>query len=178
MFQSFSFGERSFLTGMAVDKYTYRPKRPGAPSQPYYFAFLIAVSHALNKAKAGKIVHFMFDQQQQLAGRALQLMAMARGNMPDELKRRLGQAIFDSRQRMPLLRSADLIAHLFYSFMTRPQTLSLERRYAISKLATRWDQSGMKIVDLAGTEKWLNDLARPRPGLRESLRSLKPRSTR
>ena len=121
-------------------------------------------------ARDGKVVHFLLIGSTSWPPSSESTRYCA-WQLPMASRMKLGKAVFESRQRMPMIRAADLVAHLFYSIRTRTR-ISAERLYATGKLATRWDKGKLALVDAAGTEDFLGSLP---PGSRKQLKAMQPR---
>jgi len=104
--------ERRYLTGAIWHERKARFLTTGKPSSPYFVPFQSCVSHAIRlAAQQSEVAHFVFDEQNEFSGLALQRIpeirtALERVGLSD----RLGDAVYSSSARVPPLQIADLAA--------------------------------------------------------------------
>lgn len=141
-FKEFSDDERRFLTGgvLGADGSWLTT---GAPSKPYYVAFQILLTEAAQRAKENATVHFVLDQQRDLAPWAEMLFKRIASERRHKLWDRLGQISYADRRKAVCLQAADLYSHLVYSYATKRAGMGSEREYALSVLAKRRKSVGV-----------------------------------
>jgi len=138
-FEQLTQNERRFVTGGLVGgNGNYRWRTSGAPSKPYFLVFQWCIAKAVKLAKVGKVVQFIFDQQNEYAPLALQLFQEAKLLLSPEESARVGGCAFLSRLDAPPLQAADLLAHCWYS--QQEQSADKKRNYALRELTARFDR--------------------------------------
>lgn len=139
-FNALTYGERRFLTGGNVlesGRWVYQ----GAPNQPYRFAFVQLLRDAVGRAKDGTLVHWVFDRQNEYEGGVLQeyqeIVASQAGADKIIDTTKLGSIRFASRLHEPSLQPADLLAHCWYTELTRREHPTEERAWAMHVLSNK-----------------------------------------
>jgi uncharacterized protein DUF3800 len=137
-FWSFTYGERKYLTGGKLGA-NLKWVSSGAPSKPYFLLFDHCIAESGQLTNAGMKTIFVFDQQKNFEGRALQqfgesLAVFAReGN---QIGRRLAGVLFQERDKVLGLQAADLYTHCWYRHIMRPQ-LRGPRYEALDRLTVK-----------------------------------------
>ncbi len=135
-FNRLSVGERRFVTGAHMRG--SKPVTSGAQSQPYYLAFQYLLIEATNRASVDGTVDFIFDRQTVLQAKARQTYEDYSSNLSDETRRKkLGSISFENSAEFPALQAADMLAHLWYSYMTDGLRMSEARHSAMSIVTKR-----------------------------------------
>ena len=127
-----SYGERRFLTGGFFDFTHLKWKTSGAPTKPYFLIFDHCVAEAALQTKPGLKTLFLFDQQKQFEGRAVQQFmdsasALSRADSLG-IGKRIGGILFHERLDVPGLQAADLYTHCWYRYVTKPADKGLRFR--------------------------------------------------
>jgi hypothetical protein len=114
-FQALSHGERRFMTGAYYAGAKRRLTTTGAPSKPYFLAFMNNIMAATKFIRtAGEKVDFVFDRNPVLLGHAKQLHdAVFKYGLP-EMQRRVGQIDFALSRDSSALQAADLLTYCSY----------------------------------------------------------------
>jgi len=155
-FQRRTLAERRFFTGGLIARGRKRWLTTGAPSRPYFLAFQSCIAQALHCAKTGKVVHFVFDQQDTFAPLALQVFNEARVLLTADDSKKMGGCVFLSRKEAPPLQAADLLAHCWYAYGKSGESLSREREYALIKM--KGHVHGLRLYDSRAFEIMLNTM--------------------
>jgi hypothetical protein len=105
--------ERRYLSGAVFGQGKYQ--KGGAPTKPYFMAFLFAVQSVARHCDAGHIVDFVMDQSQVLNGYAQNyFQEMKASNYPHAGK--LGTIQPGDSKVLPGLQAADLLSYLTLRF--------------------------------------------------------------
>lgn len=117
-FNDLAMGERRIITGGFISNGRY--VATGAPTKPYYLAFIVAIIDALRATRDGATVHFTFDRQQNFEKHAIKTYSrMADESIHDPIWRKMGDISFASRLDKLELQAADLLSHCWYSIYSR-----------------------------------------------------------
>lgn len=146
-FNSFSTGERRFLTGGSWSK-SGKLKSSGKPSEPYYLAFQTLLTEATRCANTDTLVHFVFDQQHVLEPWAVRLFKQIADGRKHKLWERLGEISYADRRKKIGLQAADLHTHAWYRYLVRRNDMSKERFAAMDALTKRRRAMGIWSKDL------------------------------
>jgi len=111
-FEALSESERRLLTGCFI--HSRRGLiNSGAPTKPFFAAFVHCVTEAARTAKGGAVVDFMFDRNATFAPQIEQQVAVIRKHGPPEFVGRLGRIDFGPCAQSPGLQAADLVAYAY-----------------------------------------------------------------
>jgi hypothetical protein len=177
-FNALTYGERRFLTGGA---YTRRGKwlSQGAPTRPYRFAAFQMIRDAIERAKDGTTVHFVFDQQTAFEGGMRQEFEdmIASGMGADKIidTTKLGRLSHSTRQIDVPLQAADLFAHCWHHQLQHGAHKTPERAAAMSILSRK--RGGIFVFNAEDFEQFFDESAAY--GInRDLLRRMGPRGLR
>jgi len=128
-FLGYSEEERRYLTGgyqPRLGKWTHT----GAPTKPYYAAFIKAVMSAIEQVKRRDWrVDFVFDQQDTIAPLALQLYARIKKDWAvydPKMANKMGNIMFRARKGAIALQATDLLAYCWYQEVLRGRAASAD----------------------------------------------------
>jgi hypothetical protein len=149
-FNSLPYGLRRALTGGIVEKNSKGVRRwrtTGAPSKPYFMAFHWLLVEAMRRVQDDSVIDFVFDEQRQFESRGILTFQEIKELIApvDPRNDRLGAVSYASRKRHVGLQAADLHTHIWYSYLTQGDSISLDRQYAMDKLIK--DGAMMKTLD-------------------------------
>jgi len=113
-------------------------KTTGAPNRPILGVFQRFVGEALLLAREDATVHFTFDTANSLDVRTRETFdeQFKRGNLPDELERKVGGITFADSAKEPALQAADLYAYFWQRQLrqeSRPSFLHRQTADAVSR---------------------------------------------
>ena len=164
-FNDLTVGERRFVTGAFMKG--SKPITSGAQSQPYYLAFQYLVIEATNQAGENTTINFMFDRQNVLQAKAELTFGEYVKHMSDESRRKkLGRIAFGASTDFPGLQAADMLTHLWYSYMSHGAGMGEARHRAIQTLTRKRDE--MRLFNAERLEELLSGLS---PADRASIRA-------
>lgn len=159
-FNSFSLGERRFLTNARIKK-SGRFASTGAPKRlPYQLAFTIFLNAACELAKSGTTVDFCFDRNGQEAGYAKQVFEEIKSEIAHPNWERLGRLDFADSKDEIAVQAADLYSYLLNSVISKGHdSVEQIQRDALKRLL--------------GNRKWTFDYIK-RPQMEQSFMRLNP----
>ena len=138
-FNKLSVEERQLATGAFMRG--SKPVTSGAQSQAYDLAFQYLLIEATNRANVDSTIDFTFDRQTVLEARARQTYEDdARHWSDEERRKKLSSISFESSVEFPALQAADMLTHLWYSYMTDGIRMSEARHSAMSLVTKRREQ--------------------------------------
>jgi hypothetical protein len=156
-FWSFTYGERKYLTGGKLDA-NLKWVSSGAPSKAYFLLYDHCLAEAGHLTGAGKKTLFVFDQQKQFEGRALQQFGESIASLQregDPIAKRLAGVLFQERSEVLGLQAADLYTHCWYRYIAQPHSAG-PRLDALQQLTVK--APGMKIYSRAHMEGLFRNL--------------------
>jgi Protein of unknown function (DUF3800) len=106
--------ERAYLTGAQHDG-EGKLLTPGAPNKSYFLPFLTAIRTVLDYCNTGHLVHFLFDENSQLSGYAVQYFREIK-KLHLEAYKRMGEISFVDSKRATPIQAADLLAFENYRY--------------------------------------------------------------
>ncbi|HEY8767484.1 MAG TPA: DUF3800 domain-containing protein [Dehalococcoidia bacterium] len=114
-------GTKAVIYADGSVRVTPKFKTSGAPSRPYMGVFQAFVGEALEKTPTGAVVNFVFDRQNVIESRAVETFheLFKNGQLPDELKAKLGDITYADSHREEPLQAADLYAYFWNRFLGR-----------------------------------------------------------
>ena len=116
-FNSFTIGERRYLTGGNWDAKKDRFKTSGKPTAPYFAAFHYYVRAALDRTPDKAKLHLVFDRQNVMESKARQTfeeMVVSSGRMLGSEK--LDSIVYNISSDKPQLQAADLFTYITYRY--------------------------------------------------------------
>jgi hypothetical protein len=135
VFRGFTKGERRFLTSGTLAGVKF--KTSGAPSKPYFLLFQQCLVEAADKTKPGKVVHFVFDQQDEFSPFASTVFNSCKTLKFPAVADKMGSCTFDDRRKVGApLEAADFLVHCWYVYTQRGAGLGCDevRRQAHNAL--------------------------------------------
>lgn len=109
----------------------------GAHTRPYQAAMMVTVIDAINHAKPGAVVHFVFDEHDEYAPFAQQHYALIKRTWPAEYARKLGGISYESSRDHPEIQVADLYCYLQARALVRPEAVTRPQLEALRVLNKR-----------------------------------------
>lgn len=144
-FLRYSEGARRYFTSAHVTQDGRIVRNSGTPNKPYHAAFTFFLCEALMQAKPKTRVHFVVDQYKQEEKYALQVFNSLKKN-PNPPWGKLGSIIFADRRQEPGLQAADLLNHLWYSFLEHGVSGMGKERYDAWQYVKK-RREGMRVAD-------------------------------
>jgi hypothetical protein len=112
-FKALSCAERQYVTGCFLD-HRFRMIGTGAPSRPYFAAFVRCVVQAAKCARGRATVDFVFDQNETFMPLVQKQYEIITKLAEEDFCRRLGTLSFRSSKSVGGLQAADLAAYCLY----------------------------------------------------------------
>jgi len=174
-FRAMAYEDRRFLTGGNFTT-NGKWKTAGAPNYPYRLAFWFLLREAVDRAKDGTTVHFVFDRQNVYEGGTVQEFdAIARSGVgADKIidSTKLGSLIFSNRYQDIALQAADLLAHSWYRELVHRDQLTDERAVAMTILSDK--RRAIRVFEANDLEQLMKDAERTAGIPLELLRKMGP----
>lgn len=154
-FDSFSYGERCQMVGYATTKSSRQHRKPA----PYHMAVRMMVEDALDLTAHDTELHFVIAEQRELQQRALDGYALTKElwqtRFPDRVKRLKGMGI-ESPIDFPGLQAADLLAYMWYNFLSHGYRLNGQKSKALVQLTRNRNDLGVATTE--GMERLFADM--------------------
>jgi hypothetical protein len=139
-FQSFTEAQRTYLTGGYMDATSKRWEFKGAPTKPYYLAFMKTLMHGLDaNTVPGWKTHFTFDRQKEMAPLAVQLYEHIAQTQPPRYSAKMGRIEFRGHEDAGPLQAADLLVYAWHRRLTRGRVGSKRIEDALAVLVSKSD---------------------------------------
>jgi hypothetical protein len=103
--------QRRFLTGGDYNSQSDKFASPGAPRKGFYLALLGCIWSAVGHSRNGERVHFVLDENKQLAGYALSLFNKLKHSAALRVRQRLGAIVFSTSEEASPIQAADILAY-------------------------------------------------------------------
>jgi hypothetical protein len=165
VFNRLSRDVRRFITGgtILLDQSSRRWKweSSGAPNRPYFAVLGTALMLAVNLAKPGKTVDFVFDQQESFAPLVVSEFAKIKALALVDGSEKLGNCTFMERKKASALQAADLLAHCWctcYSAIVAGKE-AFDKRGQLAQIAAT--ERGKTLGEIT-KGKWWHDFHFPR----------------
>ena len=153
------------MTGAALHK-SGKWKRNTGSTDPYYLAFQILLTEAVENADDDATVHFRFDRQNVVEAHAVKTFHETVERQAHPLYARLGSIAYVDSEMEVGLQAADLHSYAWYSFATKGSQIRQEVRQVLNVLSVGRKSMGVWREDM--TEQLLSRLS---PKQREQLES-------
>jgi hypothetical protein len=150
-FNTFTIGERRFLTGGIWDSARGTFTHLGKPSAPYFAAFQYFVREALNRTPSNAKLHLIFHYQSAMEPKAHEIVAemIAMPQLMPGSEKLVGIEYHYSIEE-PQLQAADLYTYGWYDFCRHGVSTNSIMRLAMTQLTSK--EKGMGIFNLEGIE--------------------------
>jgi len=157
-FFSFTWGERTFLTGGGWDRKLARfTNPPGAPTRTYHLPFFLMVGDPLQEAGPDDVkVHFVMDEQQVIQAGVQTLYSWSRNSelVRPDLRQKLGDLSPGLSEDHEGIQAADLLAYFWFSHYSRGAHFSGERADAFAQTPESWRE--LRVIQRRGMEEILS----------------------
>ncbi len=153
-FNSFTIGERRYLTGGGWDHKKGIFKTTGKPSAPYFAAFHYYVRAALDRTPDKTKLHLVFDRQnvmESYAHQTFEEMVALSGRMLGSEK--LDSIVFNMSSSKPQLQAADLFTYTTYRYAVDGLPSDYSLGIAMNQLFK--DRRSVGIMNAEGIETFL-----------------------
>lgn len=134
-FLELSHNERRFLSGGLINLKTGKWATSGKQSDPYSLAFALFIGNALRVASNDTVVNFVFDNQDVSGGYAKQMFKEMKSVAHIPGCEKMGDVSYSDSVSEPALQAADLLAYIWYSWLTRREAISKEVRLVMSVIS-------------------------------------------